>query len=238
MTIHRKANQFNSIYFSFVSSFCIVFMFRPIISMRFKNKINDKVHSRTYPISIHFSRLRLRDGHFIKFIIMPASASIAKRKLSNVRMLYPFHLMEFKAIFMYGINFERERNIFAASGSVQLTAGLIVLFVAVTAIILWLFRRKLNRPRDELQLAFMDSLTLIIGGGNLQMTHRFERWFFGTLLVGAFFMMAVFGGNLLDCFISVSDSKVRTFDDLAKTNSTIIIKNLALYDEEIIEMLR
>ena len=160
-------------------------------------------------------------------------------KLAKYRVLYPFHSIEFIAIFVYGTNYQRGGPVFNASGTVQLVGGLIALFVVVTAIILWLLRRKLGLSRGEFQLSLMDSLILIIGGGNLRMEHRFERYFFGVLLVGSFFMMAVFGGNLLDCFINVSDSKVRTFDDLAKTNSTIIFDGASsLYKNEIIGMLR
>lgn len=186
-----------------------------------------------------FFRLRLRDSFSTELIVFPSSIYLTETKLTNIRVLYPFHSMKFIAMFVYGTNFQRERNIFNASGAVQLVAGLIVLFVVATAIILWLFRRQLCLARDEFQLALMDSLILIIGGGNLRMDHRFERWFFGTLLVGTFFMMAMFGGNLLDCFISVSDSKVRTFDDVAKINPSIVIdKALILYEHEMIGILR
>ena len=181
----------------------------------------------------------MEEGQSIKMAMMLASVSLTKRKLTKTRVLYPFHLIEFSTIFMYGRNYQRGGPVFNASGTVQLAAGLIALFVVVTAIILWLFRRKLRLSRDEFQLSLMDTLILIIGGGNLQMNNRFERWFFGILLIGSFFLMAVFGGSLLDCFTNVSESKVRTFDDLAKINSTIIIDvTLSLHKDDIIEMLR
>lgn len=156
-----------------------------------------------------------------------------------MRQLFPIQLIKFKVVFVYCANFERERNVFNASKSVQLTAGLIVSFVVVTAIILWLLRRKFNLAHDEIQMTFLDSLILTIGGGNLRMDNRFERWFFGPLVVGTFFLMAVLGSSLLNCFISVSDSKVKTFDDLSKTNATIMIDDSLLYfKDEIIGKLR
>lgn len=183
-------------------------------------------------------RLCQKNDRSIVLVVFPASLTI-KNRVPDLRVLYPIHKMEFRAMFVYGTNFERERNVFNASASVQLAAGLIVLFVVVTAIILWLLRRKFVSIRNGLQLALLDCLTLTIGGGNLQMENRFNRWFFGTLLFGIFFMMAVFGGNLLDCFVSVADSKVRTFDDLAKTNATInIAESSEFYVDELIEKLR
>lgn len=146
-------------------------------------------------IYLYFSRLCPMNGHSIGMCVMPASSYITKRKDPKIRQLYPIQLMKLNVMFAYCANFVRERNVFNASGSVQLTAGLIVSFVVVTAIILWLLRRKFGLAYDDFQLAFMDSLILAIGGGNLRMDNRFERWFFGTLLVSTFFMMSVFRGS-------------------------------------------
>lgn len=86
----------------------------------------------------------------------------------------------------------------------------------------------------------MDCLIPFIGGGNLRMEHRFEKWFFGIMLIGGFFIIAVFGGDLVDTVVQIHSSKVKTYEDLAKTNVTSICLEAGSfwYKDAFFEMLR
>lgn len=140
---------------------------------------------------------------------------------------------------MYGTDYKREIDIFRVSKSVKLVAGLITLLLIVATITLYAIRRKLRRPESSVALSIMDCLILFIGGGNLRMDHRFERWFFGIMLVGAFFIVSVFGGDLVDSVARVLNSKVETYKELTEINPQIYLDQiLATYYEDIDLMLR
>lgn len=150
-----------------------------------------------------------------------------KRKGSNTRPLYPYHTVELTALFVYGTDFKREVNILfePIPEQIQLIAGLIVLFVLWAAIVLYMIRRKLNLPRNEFSLAFMECITPFIGGGNMRIRHKWEKWFFIILIFGAFFIVAVFAGCLLDAAIRIQHQRIETFEQLAQIDSPIFIRN-------------
>ena len=161
-------------------------------------------------------------------------------KIYNKYELYSHQTEKLTVMFIYGKNFQRKRDIFIGSTSVLLVTTLVVLFMALCSITLYIIRRNFNLPHGNITLSIMDCLIPFIGGGNLRMEHRFERWFFGILLFGAFFIMAVFGGDLLDTIVQIHSSKIATFDDLAKVNVTHIAASseMRMYTEEIFGMLR
>lgn len=71
------------------------------------------------------------------------------------------------------------------------------------------------------------------------MGHKLERIFFGILLIGNFFIISLFSGDLLDFFYRILDQKVSTFEQLATMNPTIYItQRIAVYNDEIHKMLR
>lgn len=53
------------------------------------------------------------------------------------------------------------------------------------------------------------------------MQHKFERWFFAVLMVGAFFITALWTGELLSLVYRITDQKVNTFEQIIKINTTI-----------------
>lgn len=85
------------------------------------------------------------------------------------------------------------------------------------------------------------SIHIPIGGGNLRIEHRFEKWYFGILLIGAFFIVSVFGGDLVDSVVCILNPKMLTFKDLAEMDTQIhfyIDPDLDSPDLGILEMLR
>lgn len=72
------------------------------------------------------------------------------------------------------------------------------------------------------------------------MEHRFERLFFGIMMIGGFFIISAFGGDLVDTVVQIRMSKIKTFEDLAKTNvSKITVSGeLVTYQDDLFKMLR
>lgn len=143
-------------------------------------------------------------------------------------------------MFVYGTDFQRQRDIFLVPNSIILVTGLVLLFMILSAITLYIGRRIFKLPHASVTLSAIDCLIPFIGGGNIRMEHRFERWFFGIMLFGAFFIMAVFGGDLVDTVVQIHSSKIATFDDLAEVNVKHAGADIELniYNDEILEMLR
>lgn len=155
--------------------------------------------------------------------------TLSKRTDEKIqRLLYPYSTMELRVVFVYGTDFQRQMNIFFIPKSVQFVGALVLLFISAAAIALYIIRKKLRLFRNDLLSALIDCWIPFIGGGNLQLEHRLERWFFAILLFGAFFIMSVFSGDLLDCVVRVLNTKISTFSELADINPPIY-SNLELY---------
>lgn len=136
-------------------------------------------------------------------------------------MLNPYITDELKVLFIYGPNFKRETDIFSVPKSVVVVASMVLSFIFGAALLLYVMRRKLRLFRYDFLSATLDCWIPFIGGGILRPEHRLERWFFTILSLGAFFIMAVFSGDLLDCVVCVLIAKVNTFAKLAAINPPI-----------------
>lgn len=155
------------------------------------------------------------------------------------KQLYPYHSRVLRGIFMYGTDYKRGFDIFRVSKSVKIVVALLLSLFFVAIIILRAIRRRFRLLGNSVGSCAMDCLILFIGGGNLEMRHRFERWFFGILMVGAFFIVSVFGGDLVDSVVTVLNSKFDTFEDLVEINPPIYIDpTLSSQYTEICDMLR
>lgn len=163
---------------------------------------------REYSNALHFESLLL---------------SIEKRKGIEARPLYPYQSLELGVIFIYGKDFTRRMNFILIPESVLLLAGLIMLYICLSAAVLCIIRRKFNLRRSDMISAFIDTLIPFIGGGNLRIEHKWEKWFLGILLIGAFFITSLFVGDLLDCVHLILNQKVSTFEQLAKINPWVVL---------------
>lgn len=153
--------------------------------------------------------------------------------------LYPYRSRKLAAIFVYGADFERQMNILSIPGSVQGLAISIVLFIISAAIVLCIIRRKFKLRRDGLISTFIDTMVAFIAGGNLRMQHKYERWFFGILLIAAFFITSIFTGDLLEYVHRILSQEIDTFDQLKNRNQSVyIIPSLSIYAKHICVMLR
>lgn len=168
-------------------------------------------------------REQLEADHSIDLHFEPQSIILTKyKRLSRIR-LYPYRVVDMKVMFMYGKDYKRDRDVFTVSASILVQAALLILFMICSAFALLYIRRKYQLPPNDVSSAFLDILILFIGGGSIRMDHKYERWFFGILLFGAFLIVTVFAGDLLDSFVAVKNKKVTTFEQLAEINAPIHI---------------
>lgn len=143
-------------------------------------------------------------------------------KKKKTYSLYPYSSVELTVAFVYGIDYTRRTNHMPIPQSVQILLTVILLFICLAAIILCIIRRKFKLRPDGLFSTYIDASVAIIAGGNLRMQHKFERLFFGILLIGAFFMTNLLTGDVL-FHIYRSRNQVNTFEHLATIDSPIYI---------------
>lgn len=147
--------------------------------------------------------------------------------------------IELKTFFVYGTDYRRGMHLQAIPATTAIAAGVILLFICLATITLTFIRQKLRLSGGDFIKSFIDCLVPFIGGGSIQMRHKYERWFFGVLHFAAFFIVAVFAGDIVDSVIRILNSKVSTYRELAQTNTSIFINEaLKLQHNEIYGMLR
>lgn len=148
--------------------------------------------------------------------------------------LYPYNSEKIAVIFVYGVDFERQLNIWMVSGSDRSILVFIGIFVCLAAIILVMIRRKFELR--YVMSSFIDIIVAFIAGGSLHMRYKWERWFFGILLIAAFFIISLFTGDLLDCVIAILNQNINRFEQLAVLSTPIYVhpaikKNVAIIQE-------
>lgn len=155
------------------------------------------------------------------------------------RFLYPYHSRVLKAIFVYGTDYKREIDIFSIQESVKVVAGLILFLLVVAIITLYAIRKRFSLRGNDIASCILDCLIPFIGGGNLRMEHRIEGRFSVVLLFGAFFIMSVFGGDLVDSVVRVLYTKIDKFEDLSEINPPVYCDmDLVFHSLAITAMLR
>lgn len=160
-------------------------------------------------------------------------------KGTMTQSLYPYHSHKLMVLFVYGTDFNRQMNIMLIPEAVQIIAASITLFMGSSALVLSVIRRKLRLRRDGLISTFIDTLVAFISGGNLQMNHQLERWFFAIQLIGAFFIVSLFVGDLLDCIIQILNQKFSKLEQLKGMHLEIYVPpNLQNHMQHIDVMLR
>lgn len=136
--------------------------------------------------------------------------------------LYPYQTKKLAVIFVYGINYARQTNVWLIPESTQSIFISVVLFMSLAAIVLSFIRRKWELRGDGLITSQIDTMIVFTAGGNLRMHHNWERWFFGIMLIGAFFIVSIFTGDLLSCVYRTA-SKISNFEQLTQINAPIYI---------------
>lgn len=140
-------------------------------------------------------------------------------------------------MFVYGTDFQRNMNKQFLPEWIRELQNWFLLFMSSAAILIWIARRKLHLPRDDFFTSSIDIFVAFIGVGDLQMRHKVERWFFCTLMIGSFFMTAMFASDLF--LYNYEDKRIRSISQLPEMNlSAYATQSLAKYNDIIKEMLR
>lgn len=188
-----------------------------------------------FSISCHFRRTQ----HHSNLLTFNTNG-ISKRKSEETKFsLYPYHSFQLSIVFVYGTDLKRQKfhQLFSVEGEeiYQLTG----LFSTVAAAVLCFLRRKYRLKRDGYLSSMFDVQIAFIGGGNLRMRHKLERWFFGILLIGTFFYMTFWQEAVLFQSFLISDQSIDTFNELVEINPPVFSFLVSKKNEErIIEMLR
>lgn len=195
-----------------------------------------------------YSRTKIKKSHpnalhFDSFLL-PAGKTLGNESHSLkcqhvLQPLYPFHTLKLHAVFVYGCDFTREMNILFIPNTVKILSVLIVLFMSLSAILLSSIRKRLKLGNDGQMIAFIDTISAFIGGGQPQIMHKFEKYMFSILWLAAFFIISLFSSDMLFYMYRILNQKITTFEQLSMVNSTIYNNpTLAAYENDIREMLR
>lgn len=187
----------------------------------------------------HIFRTKSLDRQHLSTLHFVAGTLSRTNEKTITYPLYPFDSTELGIIFVYGEDFRRETNIMFFPASIRIQATVIVSFIVLSAYILRKIRQECKLRGSSFVSTFMDILIAFISGGNLGMQHKLERIFFGILLIGAFFIMSIFGGDLLDCVYNTLNQKIEKFEQLVELNPPIYFNpSLTTYKDLVFEMLR
>lgn len=164
---------------------------------------------------------------------------VEEGKAVKVYPSYPYTMVRLYAIFIYGDDFIRNIDVFNFSTICLIYGGVWIMITVLLAAILWIGRRKLNLRRNEFSLALIDIFVTYFAGGNLRIQHKLEKWFFGILLIFAFFLTSILTGDVLDQIYRVFSQKVSAFHELSQSNLSIYTHpNLLNQDDDIQALLR
>lgn len=186
------------------------------------------VNKRSFLVFVDYYRDRLKADHSVGLFFEATSSIYAQNTRVPKTNLYPYRMIHLETVFVYGEDFRRERDVFVISVSVLIQGASIILFMVLAANSLIIIRRKFNIQPNDYSSAFIEIITLFIGGGSVRIQHKYEKWFFTVLSFGAFLIMCVIAGDLLDNFIKVLDTKISKFEELVDINPPIYIHSLIL----------
>lgn len=161
-------------------------------------------------------------------------------KNSRVHTSYPYNSIELSAVFVHGHDLDRhvEVDIFLIPKNVMILFGITTFLFLTVTIVLWIGRMKLIKQNDFL-LAALDISILIFGGGNLRIQHRFEKWFFGILMLLVIFALPVYTSVYLDEAYYMLNQRLSTFEELGQFNLSVYSSSpLRNHNNDIQEMLR
>lgn len=151
------------------------------------------------------------------------SLIVPNEKGTMTQSAYPFRSLKLMVIFVYGTDYTRQMNILMIPEAVQITAATIVFFMGSAAFVLSIIRRKLRLRRNGLILTLIETLVAFIGSGNMNMNHKFERYFFAIVLIMGFFMTSLYAGDLLDCIVQILNQKFTKLEQLKGFRTPIYV---------------
>lgn len=161
-------------------------------------------------------------------------------KSSRVHPSYPFDSIELCAVFVYGHDIERQVDIYHFSKKFMILFSINNFITTSLATILWIARRKImSISQSEFSLAQLHILSVIFGGGNVRIQHRFERYFFSILMLASFFTVPLTLGEYLEEAYNFLNQQMSTFEELRQFNLSVYsTPPLRNHNNDVQEMLK
>lgn len=132
--------------------------------------------------------------------------------------LYPYHSVKLVVFFVYGSDYQRQLNNNVVNKLKLFIFNWTNLLVVLAAMALCFVRRWQRLRHDGFISVLIDVTVIFIGGGRLRPAHRFERWFFVLLSIGAFFLNAIgLDSTLFPSYLHPLQS-IETFQQLSEIN--------------------
>lgn len=173
--------------------------------------------------NIHSScRVRQKKGHSSALRFSSDLRPSKNDKETVTHSLYPYQTKNIGTIFVYGTDIGRLKNIWSIPASTQMVFIILVAFMNVAAVILYIVRKRMKLRGNGMASTIIDTMVAFTAGGNLRMHHKVERWFFGIMLISAFFITSIFMGDLLGSVYRIRN-KINTFEQLSEVKSPIYI---------------
>lgn len=169
----------------------------------------------------------------------PNERSSINSSKSRMYRLYPHGSLHLAIVFFYGSDVRREKDIEFIPEEVKGMAIFILSSWIVFATILYLIRRRASVRYGGFLSSLIDTCVPLMGGGVSHMTHRFERFFFGTLLLMVIVLSPLWSDVFLIQTYQVLDEKITSLRQLAVIDPPIYRTNvLPIDDQALLTMLR
>lgn len=175
----------------------------------------------------------------VELLFSRFTSSIGKIKESQLIPLYPYRNRVVVVSFLYGDDYQLE---IGSPSILRIMAEywFIPIWFVLTTISLHLIRSKIGIGNNELSSTIMDMIIIFFGGGTIKFRHKIERYFLGMLLIGTFFIQAIWVSDFLSKVSTLRGiNRVNTFEKIANLKSPIYFGlSLAGEKELIIESLK
>lgn len=158
--------------------------------------------------------LQRTHSNFLHLGWMSAIKSIAKETMTYP--LYPYHAREIVVIFVYGTDSNRQLSIIPFPVCLLYLNYSMFVTIISAAVVLCYIRRTFKLRRDGYISSFIDTIVGFIGGGTLRIVHKLERYFFGILMIGGIFLVAIWTDKVLDHIYHIQFFEVDTLKKLSE----------------------
>lgn len=153
--------------------------------------------------------------------------------------LYPFHSVKIGVILVYGTDITRQTNLISIPKWVYIMSILLVLVLITYAAIICALRRKARLRHIGFISSFIDTSMAFLGRGNHRMSNRLERTIFVYLMVAGIITSPIWSGIFVIQTYNVLYQRVKTFKELAATNTPIYISgSLTHHEQNVVQLLK
>lgn len=180
----------------------------------------------TFTIISFFFRLWYRRNQQNVLCIDQLSAvneSLDTNEIVNRHTLYPYNSIELAVVLVYGTDLKRRKDILYIPDWVRYLGFWIVFFWISFALILCVIRRRIGIANHGIISTLIESAVPFIGVGTIQMDHRWEKIFFGMLLMLGVVTNPLWSDIFLVQTYQIMDEKISTFEQLSKIQSPIYL---------------